>query len=336
MRDQRGHVYPPALDQPQRAHVGGGPAVGLVTARCPDRRDEHVPHLAALAGLAALQFVARRCPQQHVRRVHHAPQRLSHRGRGGVGRGLDPRRVHRRDRQILGQPARQAGDAVLLILLALMRVAAGAIFTRPRAPFAHTAASLIDHDAIAGPQVVHVRARCFYDTRDLMPQDLRLARERNRPAALVAVVIAVPREDVPVGAAQSDRRDAQEDFTRPGIRTRDIPYLDPTDVDQNRGLHGRSVEVLADGGGWWRFKPPEPPEPPPTSLTCISITVAIVLGATRGNWTTTPESPRSIASGFPSASSVAELGGSRTPVSNSFPSLGQSNTWAYSLPGLAV
>src|SRR5205823_8158684 len=169
-----------------------------------------------------------------------------------------------------------------------------------------------------------------------MPEDLRLPGERDRVPTLVAIVVAVPGEDVEVGAAQPDRRDPHEHFTGPGIRAPDIPYLDPTDVDQNSGLHGRSVEVVEVGGGWWRFKPSEPPEPPPTSATCISITVAIVLGATRGNWTTTPESPRSIASGFPSASSVAELGGSRTPVSSSFPSLGQSNTWAYSLPGLAV
>src|SRR5205823_9716230 len=176
-----------------------------------------------------------------------------------------------------------------------MRVAAGAVLARGRAPLAHAAPSLIDHDPITGPQVVHVRARCFYDTRDLMPQDLRLARERNRPAALVAVVIAVPREDVPVGAAQSDGGDAQENLTRPRSRSRDLTHRKATDVVQNGGLHGRLVEVVEVGGGWWRFKPSEPPEPPPTSATCISITVAIVLGATRGNWTTTPESPRSIA-----------------------------------------
>src|SRR5437016_4718613 len=169
-----------------------------------------------------------------------------------------------------------------------------------------------------------------------MPEDLRLPGERDRVPALVAIVVAVPGEDVEVGAAQPDRRDAQEDFTGPGIRAPDIPYLDPTDVDQNSGLHRRTVEVVEVGGGWWRFKPPEPPEPRPTSPTCSSTTDAIVLGSTRGSWIAKPESTRSIVSGVPSASSAADSGRSETPVSASRPSLGPSNTWAYSLPRLAV
>src|SRR2546430_16050863 len=150
-----------------------------------------------------------------------------------------------------------------------------------------------------------------------MPEDLRLPGKRDRVPALVAVVVAVPGEDVEVGAAQPDRRDTQEDFTGPGVRAPDIPHLDPADVDQNSGLHGR-------------------PEPPPTSPTCSSTTHAIVLGGTLGRRTPKPESARSIVSGVPSASSAAESGRSETPVSASRPSLGQSNTWAYSLPRLAV
>src|SRR5207302_2530956 len=116
----------------------------------------------------------------------------------------------------------------------------GAISTRQPPPYAHTAPSMPDHDPTARLQVVHGGARFFYDARDLMPQDLRLARERNRPAAFVAVVIAVPREDVPVDAAQSDGGDAQENLTRPRSRSRDLTHRKATDVVQNGGLHGRS------------------------------------------------------------------------------------------------
>src|SRR5437764_7632820 len=166
-----------------------------------------------------------------------------------------------------------------------------------------------------------------------MPEDLRLPGKRDRVPTLVAIVVAVPGEDVEVGAAQPDRRDTHQDFTGPGIRAPDIPYLDPTDVNQNGRFHGRLVEVVEVGGGWWRFKPSEPPETPPT---CSSTTDAIVLGGTRGSWIAKPESARSIVSGVPSASSAADSGRSETPVSASRPSLGQSNTWAYSLPRLAV
>src|SRR5213076_3068183 len=129
-----------------------------------------------------------------------------------------------------------------------------------------------------------------------MPEDLRLPGERDRVPTLVAIVVAVPGEDVEIGAAQPDRRDTHEDFTGPGIRAPDIPYLDPTDVDQNSGFHGR-------------------PAPPPTSPTCSSTTDAIVLGGTRGSWIAKPESARSIVSGVPSASSAADSGRSETPVS---------------------
>src|SRR5213082_658197 len=169
-----------------------------------------------------------------------------------------------------------------------------------------------------------------------MPEDLRLPGERDRVPTLVAIVVAVPGEDVEIGAAQPDRRDPHQDFVRPRARGGDVAHFDPPDIDEHRGLHGRSVEVVEDGGGWWRFKPPEPPEPPPTSPTCSSTTDAIVLGGTRGSWIAKPESARSIVSGVPSASSAADSGRSETPVSASRPSLGQSNTWAYSLPRLAV
>src|SRR5881275_1264383 len=149
-----------------------------------------------------------------------------------------------------------------------------------------------------------------------MPEDLRFPGERDRVPTLVAIVVAVPGEDVEVGAAQPDRRDTHQDFVRPRARSGDVAHFDPPDIDKHRRFH--------------RLGPPEPPP------TCSSTTDAIVLGGTRGSWIAKPESRRSIVSGVPSASSAADSGRSETPVSASRPSLGQSNTWAYSLPRLAV
>src|SRR5256884_9808808 len=152
-----------------------------------------------------------------------------------------------------------------------------------------------------------------------MPEDLRLPGEWDRVPALVAIVVAVPGKDVEVGAAQPDRRDPHQDLVRPRARGGDVAHFDPPDIDEHRRFH--------------RLGPPEPPKPPPT---CISITAAIVLGGPRGSWIAKPESARSIVSGVPSASSAADSGRSETPVSASRPSVGPSNTGAYSLPPLAV
>src|SRR5207245_623066 len=122
------------------------------------------------------------------------------------------------------QPAGQAGDAVFLIMLALMRVPAGAIFTRQRAPLAHAAPPLIEHDAIAGAEVPDVRARLLHDAGDLMTEDLRLLGERDRPPALVAMVVAMPGVDVQVRAAQPYRCDLHPDVARPLARGRHFPH----------------------------------------------------------------------------------------------------------------
>src|SRR5438477_9051267 len=139
-----------------------------------------------------------------------------------------------------------------------------------------------------------------------MSQDLGRAGEWDRLAPLVIVVVGMPREDVEVGAAQAHGRDAHQHVARPRLLARHVAQLDPADVDENGGSHGRRVE---DGGGWgrlWRFgrsQPPQPPEPPTPTRTSVSRTStdAMVLGGTVGSRTARPES-LSIVSGFPSAS----------------------------------
>src|SRR5437588_5072782 len=212
--------------------------------------------LPPVAAPAALYAIARRRPQEHVGRVHHAPQRLGHCGHRGVARGVDAYRVHRGDRDVLREPARQAGDAMFAISLALMRVPAGAVLARGRPPLAHTAPALIDHDPIPGAEVSNGRARLFHDSRNFVTEDLRLAGEGDGPSALVAVVVGVTGEDVQVRAAQPDRLDTHQDFPGPGTRARDISDVYLTHVYENCGFH--------------RLGPPKPPEPPPTSPTCIS------------------------------------------------------------------
>src|SRR5207247_1924661 len=248
---------------------------------------------------------------KNVRRVHDAAGRLGQRG-GGAQVGDDAHCDRRRDRQVLGESAGETGDAVLAVELALMRIAARAVLAQWRPRFAYAAPPLIDHHPVAGTQVTHVLSTRLHDARELVSQDLRLVREPDRPPARVPVVVRVSGEDVQVGAAQPDGRDAHEDLPRPGIRAPDIPYLDPADVHQHGSPHGR---------------------PPPT---CSSNTEAIVLGGTAGSWTTKPESDCSTVSGLPSARRRARSGFSFIPASVSLPSFGQSKTRAYTFPGLAV
>src|SRR2546430_7228865 len=160
-----------------------------------------------------------------------------------------------------------------------------------------------------------------------MPEDLRLPGERDRVPALVALVVAVPGKEGGVGAARPARRDPHQDLVRPRAGGGDVAHFDPPDIDEHRRFHRLGPPEPPE--------PPEPPKPPKPPPTCISITDAIVLGGTRGSCIAKPESARSIVSGVPSASSAADSGRSETPVSVSRPSLGQSNTWAYSLPRLA-
>src|SRR5438874_12204775 len=107
-----------------------------------------------------------------------------------------------------------------------------------------------------------------------MPEDLRFPGERDRVPTLVAIVVAVPGEDVEVGAAQPDRRDTHQDFVRPRARSGDVAHFDPPDIDKHRRFHRLGPPEPPE--------PPEPPKPPKPPPTCTSTTDAIALGGTRG------------------------------------------------------
>ncbi len=64
--------------------------------------------------------------------------------------GVDADRVDRRHGDELGQRARQAGDAVLRVKGALVRVAGAAVLAERDPAGADAVAALIDDDAIAG------------------------------------------------------------------------------------------------------------------------------------------------------------------------------------------
>src|SRR5207247_10310063 len=99
---------------------------------------------------------------------------------------------------------------------------------------------------------------------NLVPQDLRLIGQRDGPSPRVAVVVGVPGGDVEVGATETDRRHAHEDFARSGSLAGDISHVDPPDVNEHGSSH----------------RHPDPAEPPPSSRTS---TAAIVLGGTLGS-----------------------------------------------------
>ena len=65
-----------------------------------------------------------------------------------------------------------------------------------------------------GRKIFNFTANFFDDATDLMTKNLRIDIERNRLTIFVGVVVRVTGEDVGVGAAQTDGRDAHDDFVR--------------------------------------------------------------------------------------------------------------------------
>src|ERR1051325_1141782 len=178
-----------------------------------------------------------------------------------------------------------------------MRVPTPTVLAQRRARLAHAVSALIDHHAVAGTEVMHLRSRGLDHARDLVPQDLRLGRERDRPPALVAVVVGMSGEDVQIGAAEPDRRNPQQDLPRPRMRPGHLAHLDPAYAHQYRGAHPRphgsrlTRHRLADHCA------------PRTDISSTS-TDAMVLGGTAGSRVTKlpPVSAASMVSGLPPAS----------------------------------
>src|SRR5688572_18402346 len=130
-----------------------------------------------------------------------------------------------------------------------MRIAGATVLTQNIAPPADAIQTLIDHHAVTRCEVLDSAAHLFDYTRDLMPEDLRLHRERNRLVVLIRVVICVTREDVNVGAAKSNPRRAHQHFIRRDYRTRNIANLESLYITQHAGFH-RTAHVISLVSRW--------------------------------------------------------------------------------------
>src|SRR5204863_9589133 len=123
-------------------------------------------------------------------------------------------RINGGNRNVLSQSARQPGDAVLSVKLALMRVAGPAIFTGRRPARADAVQSLIEDHPIAASEIRDLAANFFNAPADFMSQNLRLDIKRNRLSVIVSIVVGVSGEDMRIGAAQADCRHPDEDLVR--------------------------------------------------------------------------------------------------------------------------
>ena len=143
-----------------------------------------------------------------------ATQRLNQGRLGHIKSAANRNRVDRRHGDVFSQATRQSGDAMLSVKLALMRIAGAAVITERRAPQAHAVQALIDHHAIPGLQIPHLFADFFDAAADFVPEHLRLNVKGNRLAELIGMVISIAGEDMRVGAAQPDCRDAHQNLVR--------------------------------------------------------------------------------------------------------------------------
>ncbi len=119
--------------------------------------------------------------------------------------GLEIRRnsdgVHCGDGQVLGESAGRAGDSVLGIRIALVRVPRRTVLAKRSSAATQAIETLIDGDAVAEAEVAHRCAQFDHLAGDLVAEDLRLAGERNGLTALVCVVVGLTAVDMEVGAA---------------------------------------------------------------------------------------------------------------------------------------
>ena len=122
------------------------------------------------------------------------------------------------------------------VLRALVRVARRAVLAE-WAALTDAVAALVDDDHVARFEIAHSDAAFFDDADELVPEDLRRFFERHQPALGIAVVIAVPAEDVEVRAAQADRADAQEHLGWPRWRHRDVAHAHVAGGHQHGGAH---------------------------------------------------------------------------------------------------
>ena len=160
LADEESALVPDHLTQVLDEEQAGGPGAG----------DEHRLHAAAVAPVERVPLAG---AAGGIHGVDDARQRLGERRLGVRQRRAARHGVGARDDEEVREPAGQSGDAVLPVVLALVRVADRAVL----APLgeAGAAAALIDDDAIPGRQAARRRAR--------RPRRCRRPRGRGSAAA---------------------------------------------------------------------------------------------------------------------------------------------------------
>ena len=126
-----------------------------------------------------------------------------------------------------------------------MRVAGRAILAERCPAGADAVAALIDDHPVAGYEIANAAAGLFDNADELMSENLWRLRKRDWAAALVRVVVAVPGEDVEVGAAQADSGDSQQHLARSGRHERHVPYFETADVGQDGRTHQSDTDCSA-------------------------------------------------------------------------------------------
>jgi hypothetical protein len=104
--------------------------------------------------------------------------------------------IYRRDCYVFCQAAGQAGDAVLAVERALMRITGGAVFAQRVAAGTEAVQALVQDNPVAGVQASSLIARILDNANDLMAEDLRLGGKGNQSTSIVSVVVRMTGEDV--------------------------------------------------------------------------------------------------------------------------------------------
>jgi hypothetical protein len=145
--------------------------------------------------------------------------------------------IYCRDCYVFCQAAGQAGDAVLAVERALMRITGRAVFAHSVAAGAQAVQALVQDNPVAGVQASSLITRILDNANDLMAEDLRLGGKGNQSSSLVSVVVRMTGEDVEVGSAQANSLDSYKHIGWPEARKRYIEQFHPANACQDACPH---------------------------------------------------------------------------------------------------
>jgi hypothetical protein len=101
-----------------------------------------------------------------------------------------------------------------------VRVSRRTVLAKRGAVVTHAVEPLVYNHAVAFAQITHLKPNRDYFPRNLVTEDLRLPRERNRLPSIVSIVVGLPSVNMQVGAAEPHGADAHKQVTRAGPLTR--------------------------------------------------------------------------------------------------------------------